>query len=47
MCVYHIEKASGKIAMKGVRNINWDLQLTYYNNDNPLPREIQALLEQR
>ena len=47
MCVYHIEKTTGKIAMKGVRNIHWDLQLTYYNNDNPLPREIQALLEPR
>ena len=44
--VYHID-AAGKIALKSVRNIQWDLQMTYLNNDLPLPQEIRSLLEQR
>jgi hypothetical protein len=44
--VYHIDLA-GKITLKGVRNIQYDLQMLYLNNDNPLPQEIRSLLEQR
>jgi hypothetical protein len=47
MSVYHVELETGKIALRGVRNINWDLQMIYLNNDPPLPQEIRALLEQR
>ena len=47
VCVYHIDLATGKIALRSVRNIHWDLQMTYMNNENPLPQEIQSLLEQR
>jgi len=45
--VYHIDLATGKIALKSVRNIQWDLQMMYLNNENPLPQEIRSLLEQR
>lgn len=45
--VYHIDLATGKIALRSVRNIRWDLQMTYLNNENPLPRDIQLMLEQR
>ena len=45
--VYHIETATGKIALKSVRDIQWDLQITDLNNENPLPQEIRSLLEQR
>lgn len=45
--VYHIDLATGKIALKSVRNIQWDLQMTYLNNESPLPQEIRSLLEQR
>lgn len=45
--VYHIDLATGKITLKSVRNIQWDLQMTYLNNESPLPQEIQSLLEQR
>ncbi len=45
--VYHIETATGKITLKSVRNIQWDLQITDLNNENPLPQEIRSLLEQR
>jgi len=47
LCVYHIDLATGKIALKSVRNIHWDLQISDLNNENPLPREIQSLLEQK
>lgn len=45
--VYHIDTATGKIALKSVRNIQWDMKITDLNNENPLPREIRSLLEQR
>jgi hypothetical protein len=47
MSVYRIEPASGKIALKSVRNLRWDLQMNDFNNDAPLPREIQSLIEQK
>ncbi|MBN1396327.1 MAG: hypothetical protein JW959_14985 [Pirellulales bacterium] len=47
MSVYHIETATGKITLKSVRDIQWDLQITDLNNENPLPQEIRSLLEQR
>jgi hypothetical protein len=45
--VYHIDLATGMIALKSVRNIQWDLQMGYLNNEKPLPQEIHALLEPR
>ena len=45
--VYHIHQATGKIALRSVRNIQWDLQLTYLDNEGLLPKEIQSLLETR
>jgi hypothetical protein len=47
MSVYHVDQASGKIALRSVRNIHWDLQLTYLDNEGLLPQEIQSLLETR
>lgn len=47
MSVYRIDPGTGKIALKSVRNLHWDLQMTYLNNEAPLPQEIQSLLEQR
>jgi hypothetical protein len=47
MSVYHIDLVTGKIALRSVRNIHWDLQMTEFNSENPLPREIQALIEPR
>jgi hypothetical protein len=47
LSVYHIDLVTGKIALKSVRNIHWDLQITDFNSDNPLPREIRSLVEQR
>jgi hypothetical protein len=47
MGVYHVERASGKIVLKSVRNVNWDLQMDEFNGQRPSPREIQSLLHQR
>ncbi len=47
MAVYQVELPTGKIKLLSVRAIRWDLQMTYLNNENPLPQEIRALLEQR
>ena len=43
--VYHVETATGVIALRSVRQIHWDLQLAEYNGVNPLPREIRLMLD--
>jgi hypothetical protein len=47
MGVYSIEAATGKITLRSVRNIRFDLMMMDFNPDNPTPREIRAQLEQR
>ncbi len=47
MSVYHIDKTTGKIGLRSVRNIHWDLQMMEFDNEGLLPREIRSLLEQR
>lgn len=47
MSVYHVDVATGKIALRSVRNIHWDLQMTHFNSESPLPDEIRSLLESR
>ncbi len=45
--VYHVELSTGSVELRNVRNITWDLQMTHYNGKNPLPSEIQSILEHR
>jgi len=47
ICVYRVDSATGKIALRSVRNIHYDLQMSEFNGEAPLPREIRLLLEQR
>ncbi len=47
LAVYHVDLASGEVKLLSERNITWDLQMTHYNGTNPLPSEIQSLLEHR
>jgi hypothetical protein len=47
MCVYHIDLASGKIALLSARTIRWDLQVTALNNEALLPQDIRSMLEQK
>jgi hypothetical protein len=41
MAVYHVDRASGGIALKSVRNFTWDLQMIEFNSGNPLPQDIR------
>ena len=45
--VYHIDTATGKITLKSVRNIHWDLQIDHLNTDEPLPQQIRSMWEQK
>jgi hypothetical protein len=44
MSVYHIEFATGQVALRSVRNFHFDLQIKQYNGKDPLPEEIETLL---
>jgi hypothetical protein len=45
--VYAIDLQTGKITLRGVRSIHWDLLMMDFNGERPLPREIRMQLEQR
>ncbi len=47
MAVYHIDRATGALALKSVRSLQWDLQIEDYNSSSPAPRDIRALKEQQ
>src|SRR5262245_22811807 len=47
MAVYHIDRASGALQLKSVRNLQWDLMIEDYNSGTPAPRDIRALKEQQ
>ena len=47
MSVYHVDRSTGKIELKSVRNIHYDLQITNLNTEDPLPQHIRSSLEQR
>ena len=47
MGVYHLDRATGQITLKSVRNVHWDLLMDEFNGVSPSPREIHSLLEQR
>lgn len=41
MAVYQIEPAQGKLQLKSVRNLTWDLAMEQYNGVTPLPSELR------
>ena len=47
IAVYRIDSVTGRIALKSVRNIQWDLQIMDFNNENPVPQQIRSSLEQK
>ena len=47
MSVYHIEFATGRIALRSVRAFRFDLQMKQFNGKEPLPEEIESLLAPR
>jgi hypothetical protein len=47
MAVYRVQKDRGEIKLASVRQIQWDLQVTSYANEGPLPEEIRAGLDRQ
>jgi hypothetical protein len=43
IAVYHVNRESGEIQLKSVRNITGDLGLEYFNSGSPLPDEISKM----
>lgn len=43
MAVYHIEPVNGKLQLRSVRNLVWDLRLEEFNGQSPLPSELRAV----
>src|SRR4051794_26554751 len=43
MGVYQIERNSGLISLKSIRNVQWDLKMDEFNSADPSPREIRAM----
>ncbi|MCC7475871.1 MAG: hypothetical protein IT425_10775 [Pirellulales bacterium] len=41
LAVYQVDRATGKITPKSVRNITWDLQMVEYNSGEPLPQDVR------
>ncbi|HEX4415003.1 MAG TPA: hypothetical protein VH107_15310 [Lacipirellulaceae bacterium] len=41
MAVYHVDRSSGEITPKSIRNISWDLQMIEYNSGKPLPQDVR------
>lgn len=47
LAVYHIDRATGALTLRSVRQAHWDLQMDEFNSGSPTPREIRALAERR
>jgi len=43
MSVYHLDRASGAITLKSVRQCEWDLQLRGFNEVRPFAEEIRGM----
>jgi hypothetical protein len=45
LATYQIDRQTGEITLKGVRNISWDLQMINFNTAKPLPQEVRSGLQ--
>lgn len=43
MAVYHVEPLHGKIQLKSVRRVFWDLRMEQFNGQSPLPSELRQV----
>ena len=46
MAIYHVDRTTGEITPKSVRNFTWDLQMIEYNSGKPAPQDIRSGLKQ-
>jgi len=44
--VYHVEAATGALALKSTRNLTWDLLVGEYNTGEPRPSAVRRMVEQ-
>lgn len=45
LAIYHVDRATGEIVLRSVRNLTWDLQMVQYNSGNPPPQDIRNGLQ--
>ena len=43
--VYHVDAASGGLALKSARDITWDLSIDEFNVQEPRPASIRKMLQ--
>lgn len=43
MAVYHIDPTQGKIQLRSVRKLEWDLRMEQFNAQQPLPSELRQV----
>jgi len=43
MAVYQIDGGSGRIQLKSVRDLTWDLKMEHFNGQSPLPAELKQM----
>ena len=41
MAIYHIDPAQGKLVLRSVRNLTWDLSMEQFNGQAPLPSDLR------
>ncbi|MEX0613853.1 MAG: hypothetical protein WD738_24295 [Pirellulales bacterium] len=45
MAIYHVDRSTGQITPKSVRNFTWDLQMIEFNSGDPSPKDIRSGLQ--
>ncbi len=45
MAIYHVDRTTGQITPKSIRNFTWDLQMIEYNSGDPLPQDVRSGLQ--
>ena len=43
LAIYEVEPATGKVLLRSVRDIKWDLQMQQFNATSPTPGEIRSM----
>ncbi len=41
LAIYHVDPAQGKLTLKSVRNLTWDLSMEQFNGQTPLPSDLR------
>ena len=43
LAIYHVDPGNGKVQLKSVRNLVWDLRMEHFNGQSPLPSELRQV----